>query len=141
MKTCINKFYDDIVLSKFYEETWNLFNVYCSRVAFSHHICGINYLHIKDANHFKELCIKSLNETDTFKPYNLSCMYKLNNCVQVVGVSTVGFELNKIGKERIILKMSYCDNAWISSMNIFNFADTLEKGYFKLKGDHKNDEL
>ena len=35
MKTNINEFYDDIILSDFYEETWNMFNDYCSRLEYN----------------------------------------------------------------------------------------------------------
>ena len=133
MKTNLNEFYDDIILSDFYEEMWNMFNDYCSRLEFAHYICDTNYRYIKDANHFKELCIRSLNETNTFKKYNLSCMYKLNDHTRIICVTDVGFKLNKIDKERIILKVSY-DNSWIIAMNIINFTDMFEKGYFKIKG-------
>ena len=127
MKTNINEFYDDIILSDFYEETWNMFNDYCSRLTFTHYICGTNYHYIKDANHFKELCIRSLNETNTFKKYNLSCMCKLNDHTRVICVTNInGVIVNGIDKERIILKVSH-DNSWITAMNIINFTDMFEK--------------
>ena len=37
MKTDINDVYDDMILSNFYEETWNMFNDYCSSRIFSCH--------------------------------------------------------------------------------------------------------
>ena len=60
-------------------------------------------------------------------------MYKLNDHTRIICVTDVGFKLNKIDKERIILKVSY-DNSWIIAMNIINFTDMFEKGYFKIKG-------